>query len=379
VRIGLNAGSTGNVATVDGATSTWTMTGKLRVGSSGDGNALDLVNGGQVTVASDVFVGGTSTGSSVSNNAITVRGTGSTLTIQSGTADLVISFGTGTNNRVTVADGGTLAVSSVKLGPGGTLAIGSGSAVGTVSPGAAIDAPFGGGRLDFNHTDANYQFANPITGSVSVLQRGPGKTVITGTANSYTGNTTVAAGTLAVTGAASPIATSGTVDVAAGAVLDVGGVTGFALGGSQTLAGSGTVSGAVQAVAGSIIAPGGAGLGTLAFDSSLAVFGTLKLDVSGTAADSISVAGPLTLDAASVLDFTVGAPLADQAFTLALYSTLSGTFGSLASLPSGYTVDYNYLGGNAVALVPVPEPTTLALLAAGGCCAVAAIRRRRSV
>ena len=75
---------------------------------------------------------------------------------------------------------------------------------------------------------------------MSVLQRGPGKTVITGTANSYTGNTTVAAGTLAVTGAASPIATSGTVDVAAGAGLDVGGVTGFALGGSQTLAGSGS-------------------------------------------------------------------------------------------------------------------------------------------
>jgi len=375
VRFGLNAGSVRNTGTVSDAGTVWTITNKLRVGSDGDDNALAIRNGGVVAVASDVFVGGTSVGSAVNGNSITVTGSGSTLAILSPTADLVIAYGTGTSNVVTVADSGTLAVSAVRLGPAATLEIGLGGAAGFVNPAATIDAAFGGGQVVFNHTDAAYTFPNSITGSTQVVQRGVGKTTLTGS-NSYTGRTLVSAGTLALSAASNPIASSGTIDVAAASVLDVSSVTGgFVLASGQTLSGAGSVAGGATAAAGSIVSPGGAAIATLTFGSNLNLLGTLAIDVSGTTADVAAVGGPLTLDPASTVSFTVGSPLTEPAYVFATYASLVGTFGSVTALPTGYTLDYNYLGGNQVALVAVPEPGTLVIAATG--CMIAGFRLAR--
>ena len=376
-RFGLNVGSTGNTGTVEGAGTVWTITNKLRVGSDGNDNALSITNGGIVNVASDVFVGGTATGSSVSGNSITVSGSGSKLAILSGTADLVISYGTGTANIVTVADSGTLAVSSVKLGPGGRLKIGAGAAPGSVTSSATIDAPLGGGDLVFDHTAAAYAFANPITGSVRVTQRGTGKTILS-SSSSYSGATTISGGTLALSAAANPIASSGTIDVAAAAVLDVSTVSGgFTLASGQTLSGAGSVVGSVAAGAGSIIAPAGAGIGGLTFGSSLSLIGTLNIGLSGTTTDLAAIVGSLTLDPTSTVNFSVGSPLTEAAYVFASYASLAGTFGTVTSLPTGYLLDYNYLGGNQLALVAVPEPGTLVLAAVGSAAAFATVRRSR--
>jgi len=376
VRFGLNAGSVRNTGTVSGAGTVWTITNKLRVGSDGNDNALVISNGGVVSVASDVFVGGTSTGSAVSGNSIIVTGSGSTLSILSGTADLVVAYGTGTSNVVSVADSGTLTVSSVKLGPAGTLEIGLGGAAGFMSPAAAVDAPLGGGQVVFNHTDAAYAFANPITGSTRVVQRGAGKTTLSGS-NTYTGSTLVSAGTLALSAATNNITSSGTIDVAAAAIFDVSSVTGgFVLASSQTLSGAGSVAGSVTGTTGSIVSPGGSSIATLTFGSSLNLLGTLAIDVSGTTTDLAAVGGPLTLAPASTVSFTVGSPLTEPAYVFATYTSLVGTFGTVTALPTGYSLDYNYLGGNQVALVAVPEPGTLAL-AATGCLLVAARLARR--
>ena len=376
-RFGLNAGSDGNAGTVDGVGTTWGLTNKLRVGSDSNDNSLAITGGGAVTVASDVFVGGTSTGSAVSGNSVMVTGSGSSLTIVSSTADLVISYGTGTNNKVTVADGGTLALSSIKMGPNGTLQVGSGAAAGTVSPAATIDSPFGGGAVVFNHSSASHTFANPISGGISVTQQGSGKTVLTGS-NSYTGSTTVSSGTLALSAAANNIASSGTISVAAGSVLDVSGVTGgFALASAQTLAGSGSVSGAATAASGATVAPGGAAIGTLSFGSSLSLVGSLEIGLAGSTTDLLAVAGGLTLDPASIVDFSVVRPLNQAAYVFGSYATLAGTFGTVNGLPTGYTVDYNYLSGNQLALVAVPEPSTLGLAVAGMAAAIVAVRRRK--
>ena len=352
-RFGLNAGSDGNAGIVDGVGTTWGLTNKLRVGSDSNDNSLAITGGGAVT------------------------GSGSILTIVSPTADLVISFGTGTTNKVTVADGGTLALSSIKMGPNGTLQVGSGAAAGTVSPAATIDSPFGGGAVVFNHSSASHTFANPISGGISVTQQGSGKTVLTGS-NSYTGSTTVSSGTLALSAAANNIASSGTISVAAGSVLDVSGVTGgFALASAQTLAGSGSVSGAATAASGATVAPGGAAIGTLSFGSSLSLVGSLAIGLSGSTTDLLAVAGGLTLDPASIVDFSVGSPLTEAAYVFGSYATLAGTFGTVNGLPTGYTVDYNYLSGNQLALVAVPEPSTLGLAVAGMAAAIVAVRRRK--
>lgn len=378
VRFGLNAGSVRNTGTVSGAGTLWTITNKLRVGSDGDDNRLVINDGGVVSVASDVFVGGTSTGSVVSGNSINVSGSGSTLAILSGTADLVIAYGTGTSNVVTVSDSGTLALSSVKLGPAGTLEIGLGAAPGFVNAAATIDAPLGGGQVVFNHTGSSYAFANPITGSARVVHRGAGKTILSGS-SSYTGATLISAGTLALAAAANPIASSGTIDVAAAALFDVSTVTGgFVLASGQTLSGAGSVAGTTTGAAGSIVSPGGAALNTLSFGSSLAIVGTLAIDVSGTTTDLVAVAGLLTLDPASTVGFTAGSTLTEPAYVFATYTSLTGTFGTVTNLPTGYSLDYNYQSGNKVALVAVPEPDTLALAGAGCMMAAAVSVNRRS-
>jgi autotransporter-associated beta strand protein/T5SS/PEP-CTERM-associated repeat protein len=365
VRLGLNAGSVGNVAGADGAGTTWDITGKLRVGSGGDDNTFTVANGAAVTVASDIFVGGTSVGSNVSGNSILVTGSGSQLTITSTAADLVISYGTGTNNTVSVADGGALNVSSIKLGPGGTLRSGTGGAAGSIAAAAVIDSPLGGGTVAFNHNEAGYLFTNVMTGSLAVVQEGPGKTILSGT-SSYTGNTSILSGTLALQAATNNIASSGTISVGSGAAFDVSGVTsGFVLASGQTLTGAGTITGATEIATGATLAPGTDGIGTLAFTDNLSILGTLAIELSGTTSDLLDVSGDtLTLGAGSILDLTSLSSLSSTAFVLASYGSLVGTFSTVNGLPQYYWVDYNYLGANQIAVV-VPEPSSLALAGLG--------------
>jgi len=45
----------------------------------------------------------------------------------------------------------------------------------------------------------------------------------------------------------------------------------------------------------------------------------------------------------------------------ATYNSLVGTFASVTGTPTNYMVDYAF-GGNSIAIVAVPEPSTLALL-----------------
>ena len=78
--------------------------------------------------------------------------------------------------------------------------------------------------------------------------------------------------------------------------------------------------------------------------------------------DLLAVGGNLDITGATV-DFEDiedgGTTLDNEAYVFATYDTLTGTFGTVTDLPSGYTIDYAY-GGNSIALVP--EPATFVLL-----------------
>ena len=74
---------------------------------------------------------------------------------------------------------------------------------------------------------------------------------------------------------------------------------------------------------------------------------------------------------------SLGSPLDDPAYVFASYGSLTGSqFASVVDLPSGYQIDYAYQG-NSIALIPVPEPATLALAAISGGLALALRRRAR--
>ncbi len=189
--IGALVGSTGT-ATVTGAGSTWSNSGALTVGYNGTGT-LNIQNGGMVTdQVGNIGINSGSTGT------VTVSGTGSTW---SSSFDFAVGgSGTGTlniQNGAVVNGGLSLESSSLFASSSGTLNIGGATAnagtAGTLNGGVVGVGPRA--NLNFNQTDTT-TFAPQITGSVKVNQNGSGTSIVTG-ANTYTGGTTLNAGTLA--------------------------------------------------------------------------------------------------------------------------------------------------------------------------------------
>ena len=114
-----------------------------------------------------------------------------------------------------------------------------------------------------------------------------------------------------------------------------------------TLAGSGSITGALQVNAAASVNPGDS-TGTFAAGNTT-ISGTYVCEIDGALADRLDVTGSLTLSGATVNFDAVTAP-SQAVYIIATYTSLTGTF-SEVDVPAGYTVDYNYLGGNQIALV----------------------------
>lgn len=300
-RIGSDAGSDGNTVIVANAGSSWTLSNSLRVGGSGSGNDLEILNGGVVSVTGNknVWVG---YADNSGGNRIIVDGVGSTLDVQ-GTGEITLSNGglptNSAYNLIEVMDGGHLDAAKVNLGPTSAILLGQdnvASPMGTIDPatelvgfgnpnGTLFD-PTSGASVVAVSTFAGagtYTLPNVISGTATFLLQGSGTVELTG-ANTYTGPTLVFGGTLQLSGASNNIASSSEIVTVPGATFDVSGVTGgFSLGSTQALKGLGTVVGNVTAPSGSTIQGGTeyfGGPGELTFTDNLTMQGGSNLNVS---------------------------------------------------------------------------------------------------
>ena len=239
-----------------------------------------------------------------------------------------------------------------------------------------------------------------VTGIGAINKLNTGTLVLTNPGNTYTGNTTVSAGTLQLTGNGS-FANSPNIIVGAAtgstAVLDVAGVSGganfdaghlggaFATAAGQTLKGFGTVSGKTVISNGSTIAPGGS-IGILSMNGDVYLAGNYAVEAvasGGLLADQIKVtSGNLTIDPTASLTF-MNANTYNGLDTLTLIDvtgggTLSGlfNFSQIFNMPAGYVLAYT---GSSLYLTPVPEPSAFVLAGLAAVGLVIQRRRRKTI
>ncbi len=374
--------------------------GGLRIGQSTGVTGTLNVNGGTLnnyvenasTPTADVLgtiglaVAGGSTATVNQNAGVVNTGqvsmVGATSATLSTTAAYNLNGGTLATGQVNMHTTGSGATATFNFN-GGTLQANATSA--TFMQGlTAANVQAGGAVLDtngFNDTIAQLLMHDPALGSTpdgGLTKQGSGILTLSG-ANTYTGTTAVAAGTLKL-GVASAVADSSRIDVQSGATLDVSALTsGFTVGASQTLEGVGTVStGGHTLTINGTVKPGDAAMGTLTIDPASMVFSagsTLSIDAVGASSDLLAVDGTLNLSGTGdTLDF-VGTPTAGL-YTIVTYSgTLTGTFANLNLL--GYSINYGTGSNSSITLSRVPEPATLGLLALGGLGILASGRRQR--
>jgi autotransporter-associated beta strand protein len=181
---------------------------------------------------------------------------------------------------------------------------------GPVSPGPSSSAR--NPRLQL-HGAGNGELSGVISGSIIIDKNsGAGTWTLSG-ANTYTGTTSVSAGTLLINGATHA---ASAVTVAAGG----------------TLGGTGTVYGAVSVTAGGRLVPGANGVGTLnlanAGAAALTLNGnTITADVSAVAGvcDTIAIAGTLVVNGVNTLALAFPDGAAPEGtYTLMTYAARSG-------------------------------------------------------
>lgn len=212
------------------------------------------------------------------------------------------------------------------------------------------------------HGIINGIISNGTTVNLPVVKEGSGTWTLDNGANSYSGNTTVKAGTLKL-GAAASISASPVVDVQSGATLNVTALAaGLPLAAAQTLKGNGTLAGKLAAGSGTV-APGTSSTGNLTVSGDAVLTGsTLAVEIDDSKSpkcDTLAVTGALDI-AGSSLDLAVTGAPANPVYVIATYGTLNGTFATITpGVPAGYTLDYAYQG-NKIALLGGTPPSSFA-------------------
>jgi autotransporter-associated beta strand protein len=263
--------------------------------------------GGNLTLTgNNTFTGGVFIGTPGSNGAViaghnNALGTG-TATINNTGSFLLLADGITITNALTVGE---------KANNKG-LGLLSGATSGTYS-GNITNSEENGANFDLSaDTGGTFTVSGVISGSIAAagLEKTGAGTVILTAANTYTGLTTVSAGTLTL-GSTGSIAASSSVTVGAAGSLDTTAKATFTISGAQPLA--------------------------------------LGINATDSGSSGKIVAAGLNISSAVVTYNITGTP-DDPVYVLATYTSLTGTFATVPAPPTGYTLDYAYQG-NKIALV----------------------------
>ena len=277
------------------------------------------------------------------NNPAAVTNANSTLTLSGGSiylgsGGMVGNLGFSNTSYTVTLSGGTL----------GALADYSINANGALSGTFTVKA------ADPNNVPHNITHNFVWSGSGALVKIGNGSLILNSN-NTYSGATTISAGTLALSAAGS-ISNSTTITVASGATFDASAPAGgFPLNGSRTLQGFGTVLGAVSAASGASVSPGSNTItGALTLGSLTETGGALNkfdlsVDPSGPNNDLVIVTGDLNVSGVNTLQVSGGGP-AGSVYPLIQYGgNFNGTeanfslFGASGILSNSVTTKTLYL------------------------------------
>ena len=213
-------------------------------------------------------------------------------------------------------------------------------------------------------------FGGVIQGQVGVTLAGePGTVLVFTNANTYSGDTTIASGSL-ILGPTGGITGSSNIIVASGATLDTSAKTGgFTLGATQTLKGNGTVLGNVTA--NGTVAPG-ASIGTLSFGNNLALEAgsTTAVEVqSDGGCDQLVCGGTLTYGGTLQVTNLAGTLTTNHTFKLFTAAGYSGAFANVTPAPAAglaWNTDTLLVDGTLRIAATALNPTNITAVVIGG-------------
>jgi autotransporter-associated beta strand protein len=226
------------------------------------------------------------------------------------------------------------------------------------------------GSNTFNVAGTWLKFTNSLSGAGSLVKMGNGPLYLTAP-NSYSGDTSVNAGALVLSGSAA-LGNGAHITLAPGATLDVSGRSDgtLTLSSGQALQGGGTVLGSVSALPTTTVSPGYAGLATLVITNLVSLQGTTVMDINGATNDLITGAASITYGGTLNLVFAPGSLALSNSFKLFNAVNYSGGFSTIVppTPGTGLAWDASQLtASGVVGVTTAPRPIiTSSFVSAGG-------------